>query len=87
MDLDKQTAIVTGASQGIGRAIALDLAASGANVLLTHLGRGDDARGVCDQIAGLGRRALAWTPMSRVSRARAASSRWRCGSSAGSTSW
>jgi 3-oxoacyl-[acyl-carrier protein] reductase len=59
MDLDNQTAIVTGASQGIGGAIALDLAANGANVVVTHLGRGADASAICDRISAVGRRAIA----------------------------
>ncbi len=58
MDLDNQAAIVTGASQGIGRAIAIDLAANGANLVITHFGRGADARSVCDGITAMGRRAV-----------------------------
>ncbi len=59
MELDNRTAIVTGASQGIGHAIALDLAASGANLIVTHLGRAADASELCDRVAAMGRRAVA----------------------------
>lgn len=38
MDLKGQSAIVTGASRGIGRAIAIELAKRGANVLINYAG-------------------------------------------------
>jgi 3-oxoacyl-[acyl-carrier protein] reductase len=49
---------VTGASSGIGRAIAETYAAEGAVVLLTHRDSPDRARDVADAIAGRGGRAL-----------------------------
>ena len=49
---------MTGASSGIGRAIAETYAAAGAVVLLTHRGSPDRARGVADAIASRGGRAL-----------------------------
>jgi 3-oxoacyl-[acyl-carrier protein] reductase len=49
---------VTGASSGIGRAIAETFAAQGATVLLTHRGSLERAREVADAIAGRGGRAL-----------------------------
>lgn len=53
-ELQNQVAIVTGASRGIGRAIALRLARAGAGVVLNyHHGEGE-ARGVADEIAALG---------------------------------
>ena len=51
-------AVVTGASSGIGRAIAETYAAAGAVVLLTHRGSPERAREVADAIATDGGRAL-----------------------------
>lgn len=52
-------ALVTGGSRGIGRAIALELAACGADVILTFWRRRSAAREVTGLIEGMGRRALA----------------------------
>lgn len=56
-DLDGQTALVTGAARGLGRAISLALANAGANVAL---GLRDDSTGsdLADEIGSLGRTAL-----------------------------
>lgn len=54
-----QTALVTGASSGIGRAVALALAGAGADVMVNYASSEREARAVCDEIAGLGRRSLA----------------------------
>jgi 3-oxoacyl-[acyl-carrier protein] reductase len=55
--LANKTALVTGASRGIGRAAALALAASGARVIV-HYGRGaNEAKAVVDQIVAAGGRA------------------------------
>src|SRR3984885_13155697 len=57
--LANKTALVTGASRGMGRATALELAAAGASVIV-HYGRNaDEAKAVVDQIRAAGGRAEA----------------------------
>jgi len=58
--LQDKVAIVTGASQGIGRAIALGLAQAGAHLVLAKHpeGRREEIAGVQREIEGLGRKAL-----------------------------
>jgi 3-oxoacyl-[acyl-carrier protein] reductase len=56
LDLSGKVALVTGASRGIGRAIAHVLAGAGAQVVLTS--RGDGAQGVADEIVQAGGAAL-----------------------------
>ncbi|KJD52042.1 3-oxoacyl-ACP reductase, partial [Bacillus amyloliquefaciens] len=58
--LDNKTAVVTGASRGIGRAIALDLAKNGANVVVNYAGNEAKANEVVDEIKALGRDAFAF---------------------------
>ncbi len=50
-------ALVTGSSRGLGRAIALQLARSGADVVVTYRQRRDEAETVAAEIRALGRRA------------------------------
>ena len=58
MQLAGKTALVTGAQQGIGQAIALECAAAGADVALNWLDDEDAAREVAGAIVAHGRRAV-----------------------------
>ncbi len=58
-DLSGRVALVTGASRGIGRAIAIALAAAGADVAVNYRERGSEAIDVIETIHGMGRRAIA----------------------------
>lgn len=57
--LRNQVAIVTGASRGIGRAIALTLAAEGANVVVNYASSSSAAKQVVDEIVAGGGSAIA----------------------------
>jgi 3-oxoacyl-[acyl-carrier protein] reductase len=59
IDLSGKSAVVTGGSRGIGRAIALRLAAQGADVAFSYKGNEAAAKETAAAIGGLGRRALA----------------------------
>jgi enoyl-[acyl-carrier protein] reductase III len=56
--LNGKTALVTGASRGIGRAIALKLARSGCDVAIFYHNSHEEAEAVCATIRDLGRRSL-----------------------------
>ena len=58
-DLKGKAALVTGASRGIGRAIALRLARDGADVAITYVSSPDKAQDVVAEIKKLGRKAVA----------------------------
>lgn len=58
-DLQGKTAIVTGASRGIGRHIALLLAERGADIAINYRSRDADAKKVTEEIEALGVRAMA----------------------------
>ena len=60
MSLNGKTALVTGASKGIGRAIALRLAEDGANVAVIYAGSADKAEAVVNEITALGVNAKAY---------------------------
>lgn len=60
MSLNGKTALVTGASRGIGRAIALRFAEDGANVAVIYAGSADKAEAVVNEITALGVNAKAY---------------------------
>jgi 3-oxoacyl-[acyl-carrier protein] reductase len=55
----KRTALVTGASRGLGRAIAVKLGASGMDVAVNYLNGSRGAEEACTEIRGHGSRAIA----------------------------
>ena len=57
MRLDGKVAVVTGASSGIGRAIAIGCAREGADLAITYRGNEAGAKDTAGAIRGLGRRA------------------------------
>lgn len=59
LKLNGQTAIVTGSSSGLGEAIALELAAAGANVVVNYHSGDDEAGAVVKRIEERGGRAIA----------------------------
>jgi len=59
LSLEGKTALVTGASRGIGRAIAVELARQGADVAVNYARNAEAAAQVVAEIEALGRRAVA----------------------------
>jgi len=57
-DLNSRIALVTGGVRGIGKAIALALAAQGCDVAVNYVTRAADAEATAEAIRALGRRAL-----------------------------
>ena len=58
MQLKGRTALVTGASRGIGRAIALSLAQEGADVAVNYVSSEGTAKEVVERILAMGRKAM-----------------------------
>ncbi|GAA0435587.1 MAG: 3-oxoacyl-[acyl-carrier-protein] reductase [Bacillota bacterium] len=56
--LKGKNALVTGASRGIGRSIALELAKQGANVAVNYAGSEDKAKAVVEEIKAMGSNAF-----------------------------
>ncbi|MHB8960048.1 MAG: 3-oxoacyl-[acyl-carrier-protein] reductase [Candidatus Limnocylindrales bacterium] len=59
LDLSGKTALVTGGSRGIGRAIVLRLATQGADVAFSYKGNAAAAQATAGDVEALGRRAVA----------------------------
>jgi len=58
MKLEGKVALVTGASRGIGRAVALKLAREGASVAVNYVNGTKEAENVANEIKAMGRRAI-----------------------------
>lgn len=58
MQLEGKTALITGASRGIGRAIAIALAKEGANIAVNYTSNENAAINVAKQIEEIGKKAL-----------------------------
>ena len=58
MNFEGRNAVVTGASQGIGRACAVELAQQGANLVINYRSNPDGAAEVAEQVRALGRGAI-----------------------------
>jgi NAD(P)-dependent dehydrogenase (short-subunit alcohol dehydrogenase family) len=59
LSLESKTALVTGASKGIGKAIAIELARRGADVAVNYFTDGAGADATVEEIRALGREAVA----------------------------
>ena len=58
MASDRHIALVTGSARGIGRAIALDLASQGADIVVNYRSRPDAAEKVAEEVRDMGRHGL-----------------------------
>lgn len=58
MDLENKIALVTGASAGIGREVALALAAEGAHIAINYNGKLDGAQKVKEEVEKIGQKAM-----------------------------
>ena len=58
--LQGKVALITGASRGIGRGIALCLADEGADIVVNYRSHAEEAQQVAEAVTSMGRRVLAW---------------------------
>lgn len=86
IDLTGKKALVTGASRGLGRAIALSLARAGADVVITYEKSVDKAQAVADERPWVGT-AKRYRPTAPARRRFRMPSPMRPGPSAGWTFW
>jgi len=66
VSLQGQTAIVTGANSGIGRAVAVALGTSGANVIVNYVAAAQAAQAVVEEIRTSKAQAIAHPAASRT---------------------
>ena len=59
VDLEGKVALITGASRGIGRATAVEMARAGADIIVNYYSHGDEANAVVEEVKGLGQKAVA----------------------------
>jgi len=59
MDLKGRNALVTGASRGIGKGCAIEMARAGANVAINYFSHADEAEAVANEIRSFGGKAIA----------------------------
>src|ERR1700733_1752968 len=57
--LQGQKALITGASSGIGKAIAIALGCAGADIGVNYASHDDEAEAVCEEIRKFGSKAIA----------------------------
>ena len=60
MKLEGKIALITGGSQGLGKAIAVKLAENGADIAIAYVGPAEPAEETCREIEALGRRVKAY---------------------------
>jgi glucose 1-dehydrogenase len=60
VELKGKVALITGASRGIGRGCALEMARAGADVVVNYHRHAEEAEAVAEQVRALGRQALVW---------------------------
>ncbi len=58
MDLTGKVALVTGASRGIGQAVAVELAKAGADIIVNYIGNEAVAQETVEKVEALGRKAI-----------------------------
>tara|TARA_A100001037_G_scaffold298184_1_gene321468 strand:+ start:1534 stop:2295 length:762 start_codon:yes stop_codon:yes gene_type:complete len=60
IDLSGKVALITGASRGIGRATAVEMARCGANVVINYRSHGEEAEEVAEEVRATGQEALVY---------------------------